>query len=171
MEEQKTENTPEEKIKVFIINNEQVMFDYDVAEFFEVTIEKLKEVTAQNPDRFPDDFIYQPSQREFEHLKEDFPNSNLALHQSTPNGYTEGGLAMLSGLLNTGPAIDYSVAVTRLFAELNKASQQDIELNQRVLSLEKRFDEQLIAMNEALSNIKTDPSINRSPIGYKSKKG
>lgn len=153
-----------------MINNEQIMFEYDVAEFFKTTVNNILSIVKENPNHFPDDFIYHLTEREFQLLIEQFPNSNLQKQVYIPLGFTDSGMAMLSAYINTNEAIDYHVSVIRMFNDFNKTSKELSNIDLRITSLEYRMEEQFEAMNDALDKICKNNNINRSPIGFKSNK-
>ncbi|MCC7050751.1 MAG: ORF6N domain-containing protein [Bacteroidia bacterium] len=94
--EENNNQSSNELITAFNINNDQIMFEYDVAEFFNVNTETVLQVVKNNPNRFPDDFLYHLTNREYDALCEQFPNSNLKKTTNIPLGFTEPGMAMLS---------------------------------------------------------------------------
>jgi len=105
-----TENTsvliPDEIIsnKIFLIREEKVMLDRDLAELYGVSTGNLNIAVKRNIKRFPEDFMFQLYPEEFEILKFQFGTSSWGGTRNLPFAFTEQGVAMLSGILNvTGP--------------------------------------------------------------------
>jgi hypothetical protein len=172
-EETKNSNTPENKneiVKIFKFNNDQVMFEYDVADFFKVSVQEVLDVVKKNSNRFPDDFLLNLTQREYNILCQEFSNSNLTKQNYIPLGFTDSGLAMLSCFLNTNEAIDYNVSVIRMFSDLSRTSSDVLAIEQRINSIEVQMAHQFDAMNQALDGLCQSNNLNRNPIGFKSKK-
>lgn len=164
-----TENK-NEIVKVFKFSNDQVMFEYDVAEFFKVSVQELLDVVKKNSNRFPDDFLLNLTQREYNILCTEFPNSNLTKQNYIPLGFTDSGLAMLSCFINTNEAIDYNVSVIRMFTDLSRTSSDVMAIEQRINSIEVQMAQQFDAMNQALDGLCQTNNLDRNPIGFKSKK-
>ena len=70
---------PEESIikKIFVIRNKKVMLDMDLAELYGVETKVLKRQIRRNPERFPDDFMFELSKKEFNNLRSQFVTSSL----------------------------------------------------------------------------------------------
>lgn len=169
MAEETNNNSKPEFVKLFRINNDQVMFEYDVAEFFKVQVSDVLKAVENNRDRFPDDFLLTLTNREFEMLSTDFPNSNLKKQDYIPLGFTDSGLAMLSAFLNTNEALDYHVSVIRMFTDLSKTSTDVLAMEQRINSIEIQMAQQFDAMNQTLDGLCQTNNLSRTPIGFKSK--
>ena len=100
--------------RILLIRGHRVMLDSDLAELYEVTTKRLNEQVRRNIKRFPPDFMFQLSREEFDFLRS--PNATLKTARGQhrkylPYAFTEQGVAMLSGVLNSGCAIDVNVAI------------------------------------------------------------
>lgn len=161
----------ENKTITFEIDDQKVMFDIDVAEYFATTVEEIHKVLKGNVDRFPDDFIFEFTPREYEKFRKAFPEKRFLELKTMPLGLTEGGLAMLSSLLKTGEAIDYNVSVIRLFVKMARVSTNTELMEQRIATLEGHVQEQFEQMMDALQQFNSRGAGNggdsRTPIGYK----
>lgn len=95
--------------KIYEVRGQKVMLDRDLAELYNVTTSNLNKAVKRNIRRFPDDFMFQLTKAEFDELKTNliFQNgtSNWGGTRKLPYAFTEQGLAMLSGLLNSDIAI------------------------------------------------------------------
>lgn len=95
VEEQKVLN------RIYIIRNEKVMLDSDLAEMYGVETKRLNEQVKRNLKRFPSDFMFELSNKEFENLKSHFATSSWGGRRNLPRAFTEQGIAMLSSILNS----------------------------------------------------------------------
>ena len=120
------------------------MLDRDLAELYCVTTSNLNKAVRRNIKRFPEDFMFQLNQTEFDELR-----SNLIFQNGTsswggtrklPYAFTEQGLAMLSGLLNSDIAIQVNINIMRAFVAIRRmVTMNPVAL--RLSSLERNFDE------------------------------
>ena len=168
------------------------MLDRDLAELYCVTTSNLNKAVKRNIRRFPEDFMFQLNQTEFDELKSNliFQNgtSNWGGTRKLPYAFTEQGLAMLSGLLNSDIAIQVNINIMRAFVAIRKmVSANPVAL--RLSNLEKNFEElkqdleeiftdyndinedtraQLDAINAALADLQTSAKKNtgRKRIGF-----
>ena len=122
--------------KIYEIRGVKVMLDRDLAELYQVTTGNLNKAVKRNIRRFPPDFMFQLTKDEFEFLKQSliFQNgiSNEELKTGSgilrtgrggvrqlPYAFTEQGLAMLSGILNSDTAIEVNIAIMRAFVAIH----------------------------------------------------
>ena len=110
--------------KIFEIRGQRVMLDRDLAELYQVTTGNLNKAVKRNIRRFPPDFMFQLTKDEFVKLKNDliFQNgiSNWGGTRKLPYAFTEQGLAMLSGILNSDIAIDVNISIMRAFVAIRR---------------------------------------------------
>ena len=88
-----------------MIRDMKVMLDRDLAELYGVETKRLNERVKRNIKRFPDDFMFQLSSKEFSDLKSQIATSNWGGVRKLPYAFTEQGVAMLSSVLNSKRAI------------------------------------------------------------------
>ena len=130
------------------------MLDFDLAELYQVSTSALNQSVKRNAIRFPPDFMFQITQEEFDSLKSQIVTSSWGGTRKLPNAFTEQGLAMLSGVLNSDTAIDMNIRVMRAFVSMRAFLLNGniaAELNQlhcRVKKLERTSDETLEAIND-----------------------
>ena len=142
------------KNKIYEIRGQQVMLDFDLAELYQVSTSALNQSVKRNAKRFPPDFMFQITQEEFDSLKSQIVTSSWGGTRKLPNAFTEQGLAMLSGVLNSDTAIDMHIRVMRAFVSLRAfllTGNLAADLNQfpfRVTKLEKPSDETLAAITD-----------------------
>ena len=110
---------------IYEIRGVKVMLDKDLADLYHVTTGNLNKAVKRNQKRFPLDFMFQLNQEEFQKLKENliFQNgiSNWGGTRKLPYAFTEQGLAMLSGLLNSDIAINVNINIMRAFVQMRQA--------------------------------------------------
>lgn len=179
--------------KIYEIRGQKVMLDRDLAGMYNVSTSNLNKAVKRNIKRFPEDFMFQLTQGEFDELKTNliFQNgtSSWGGTRKLPHAFTEQGLAMLSGLLNSDIAIQVNINIMRAFVAIRKmVSANPVTL--RLSTLEKNFEElkqdleeifadyndinedtraQLDAINIALANLQSDKKniSHRKRIGFK----
>ena len=84
--------------KIYLIRGQKVMIDSDLSELYQVETKRLNEQVSRNIERFPDDFMFQLTQDEFENLKSQIATSSWGGRRKLPYAFTEQGVAMLSGV-------------------------------------------------------------------------
>lgn len=177
--------------KIYEIRGQKVMLDRDLAELYNVTTSNLNKAVKRNIRRFPDDFMFQLTKAEFDELKTNliFQNgtSNWGGTRKLPYAFTEQGLAMLSGLLNSDIAIKVNVNIMRAFVAIRQMITDNSPLK-RLSTLEKNFNElkqdlekifadyndinedtraQIEAINTTLAELQAKPkNTPRSPVGF-----
>ena len=178
---------------IYEIRGVKVMLDKDLADLYHVTTGNLNKAVKRNQKRFPLDFMFQLNQEEFQKLKENliFQNgiSNWGGTRKLPYAFTEQGLAMLSGLLNSDIAINVNINIMRAFVQMrqalitiNNAQLQLEQIRSEVKQLRIDMDEtlhnqndinestraQLDAISTALAELQAKPSETktRKPIGF-----
>ena len=91
--------------KIYEIRGQKVMLDRDLAALYQVEVRALNQAVKRNMKRFPPDFMFQLEAEEWEILKSQFVISSWGGVRKLPYAFTEQGLAMLSGILNSDIAI------------------------------------------------------------------
>ena len=116
---------PEEVVlsKIYLIRGVKVMFDRDLAELYNVETKYLKRQVRRNLNRFPNDFMFQLNEDEFNNWRSQFVTSNksdkMGLRYS-PFVFTEQGVAQLSSVLNSERAISVNIQIIRLFTKMRQ---------------------------------------------------
>ena len=126
--------------KIYEIRGERVMLDRDIAALYNVETKVLNQAVKRNIKRFPEDFMFQLSKTEFQIWKSQIVTSNsdkMGLRRP-PYAFTEQGVAMLSGILNSDIAIDTNIKIIRAFVaianriyeilEAKKMTQKDLAM-------------------------------------------
>lgn len=119
-----------------IIRNQKVILDADIAAFYRTETRVLNQAVKRNLDRFPDDFMFQLSKDEWEHLKSQSVTSSWGGRRTPPFAFTEQGVAMLSSVLNSKEAIAVNIAIMRVFVQIRQWSIHYDELKLRLNEIE-----------------------------------
>jgi ORF6N domain len=103
--------------KIFLIRGHRVMIDRDLAEMYGVETRTLNQSVKRSLERFPEDFMFQLSEREFQDWKSQIviSNSNNMGLRKRPFAFSELGVAMLSSVLNSKTAIQINIGIMRAF--------------------------------------------------------
>ena len=109
--------------KIYEIRGQKVMLDSDLAELYQVTTSNLNKAVKRNLKRFPPDFMFQLTEEEWQALR--FQNGIIKKGRGEhtkylPHAFTEQGLAMLSGLLNSDIAIHVNINIMRAFVAVRQ---------------------------------------------------
>ncbi|MBK8806425.1 MAG: ORF6N domain-containing protein [Bacteroidales bacterium] len=125
--------------KIFTIRGLQVMLDRDLAEIYTITTGRLNEQVKRNADRFPDDFMFQLTEKDWEILKsQNAISSEHGGRRKLPYVFTEQGVASLSGVLKSETAAKVHVAIMRAFVEMRKLIANHSGLLQRIEGIERK---------------------------------
>lgn len=144
--------------KIHEIRGQRVILDRDLAELYQVTTGNLNKSVKRNIRRFPSDFMFQLSKEEFDKLKSDlifqFGISRWGGTRKLPYAFTEQGVAMLSGILNSDIAIDMNIAIMRAFVAIRRmtAALPPTNANADIAQLRQDFEELKFDIEEILSN-------------------
>lgn len=164
--------------KIITIRDEKVILDIHLAELYEVETRVLKQAVRRNLNRFPADFMYELTEAEInEVVSQNVIPSKSYLGGAVPFAFTENGVAMLSGVLNSKKAIDINIAIMRAFTMLRKTLllQKDIiqVINQIRLKLQEH-DNNILLIFEYLKQFeeakqKELDQATRKRIGFKTR--
>ena len=128
------------------------MLDFDLAELYEVQTKSLNLAVKRNLKRFPVDFMFQISKSEWDSLR--FQNETSKSRGGTrylPYAFTEQGLAMLSGILNSDKAIEVNIAIMRAFVFIRQYALSHKDLTDKLKALEGKYDKQFGDVYEAMN--------------------
>ncbi|MEO7983513.1 MAG: ORF6N domain-containing protein [Bacteroidota bacterium] len=175
--------------RIYEIRGERVMLDRDLAALYETETKALNLAVKRNIKRFPKDFMFQLTKEEFEALRfqiETLEKSNsLRLQNETSNkrggtrylpyAFTEQGVAMLSGILNSDRAINMNIAIMRAFVEVRKVLVKQTGIREQLKEIKERLrehDTQLNQLYDAMENLLDEKAAQRKweereRIGFK----
>lgn len=138
--------------KIYDIRGQKVMLDYDLAELYEVETKNLNLSVKRNINRFPSDFMFQLTNLEWQSLRLQIETSKgRGGTRYLPYAFTEQGLAMLSGILNSEKAIAVNIAIMRAFVFMRQYALTHKDLTEKLLELETRYDKQFNDVYDAIN--------------------
>jgi ORF6N domain len=156
------------KSKIFEIRGYKVILDYDLAMLYEIETKVLKQAVRRNIGRFPIDFMFELTEKEFYSLRSQIVTSNRGGSRYMPFAFTEQGIAMLSSILNSEKAIKINIAIMRTFVTVRQFSLNYDELKSRIEEIEIQFPDIYKALNYLVDKDKDSKEIiERNKIGYK----
>jgi hypothetical protein len=139
--------------KIYEIRGKKVMLDFDLAEMYEVETRILNQAVKRNIDIFPDDFMFQLTQKEWEMNSSQFVMSSLKHRGSSylPKAFTEYGVTMLANVLKSKKARQTSIAIVRAFIALKQFVLNYNELADKLKELENKYNKQFKDVYEAIN--------------------
>ena len=162
---------PVERIekKIFLIRSQKIMVDSDLAELYEVETKQLKRQVRRNISRFPDDFMFELTQDEYqEYLRCQIGTLKRGQHSKyLPYAFTENGVAMLSTVLNSERAIEVNIQIMRAFTKLRALLATHEDLKRKIEAMEKKYDKQFKIVFDVIKKL-LEPATNnnRQKIGF-----
>ncbi len=143
--------------KIYTIRGLQIMLDKDLAELYQVETKNLNKAVKRNIERFPNNFMFQLTQNEYDNLRLQFGTSSLDNDLNSqimplenveikehggrrylPYAFTEQGVAMLSAILRSKIAIEVSIQIIDTFVQMKKLISTNSLLFQRLELLEQK---------------------------------
>ena len=137
--------------KIYEVRDQKIMLDFDLAQLYEVETKRLKEAVRRNINRFPTDFMFELSKKEYNSLRSQFATSKRGGIRYMPFAFTEQGVAMLASVLNSPKAIEVNIQIVRAFVFIRKYALTHNEITKKLAELENRFDRQFKDVYEALN--------------------
>lgn len=164
--------------KIYFIRDEKVMLDSDLAELYGVETKRLNEQVKRNIDRFPEDFMFQLTDAEFENLKSQIATSSWGGRRTLPYVFTGHGVLMLSSVLNSDLAIKVNIQIMRVYTKVRNMLATHKDLLLKFEQFETRLtdhDDKIILIFEYLKQLEKARQEeleyrNRQQIGYKRNK-
>ena len=155
------------KSRIYTIRNKEVMLDEDLAKLYEVDTKVFNQAVKRNIERFPDDFRFQLTEKEYESLRSQFVTLKNARGQHRkylPYVFTEQGLYMLSAVLKSSVAIEVSIEIMRTFTKMREFSMHYNKLARQIMELERKHDKKFKEVFKRLDEIvsetqKTDEKV------------
>ena len=142
------------------LRHEKVMLDSDLAELYDVPVKALNQAVKRNQERFPEDFMFQLSAAEVEHLTHS-RSQTVTLKRGMnvkyrPYAFTEQGVAMLSSVLRSERAVEVNIAIMRTFVQLRRLMDSNRGLAKKIEALEQKYDEQFAVVFDAIKQLVAD---------------
>jgi ORF6N domain len=162
--------------KIYEIRGQKVMLDFDLAELYKVETKRLNEQVKRNLERFPKDFMFKLTTKEWEYMRSQivtisdestgnwsqFATSSKKHRGKTylPYAFTEHGVTMLASILRSENAVKMNIAIVRAFITLRQLAIQHKDLATQLGQLQQemyeRFgehDTQLATIYKAIENM------------------
>lgn len=157
--------------RIYFIRGIKVMLDRDLAELYEVETRVLNQAVRRHMKRFPEDFMFQLTKTEFNNLKSQFVISSWGGVRKMPLAFTEQGVAMLSGILNSDKAIEVNIQIMRAFIKLRHMILEHDELKRELDELRKEMNERFQIVFTVLDKLVTEDEETKRKIGFIEPKG
>ena len=163
---------PEQAVesKIFMIRGHKLMIDRDLAELYGVRTRVLNQAVRRNIDRFPEDFIFSLTREEILNLSQIVISSKIK-HAPNVFAFTEQGVAMLSGVLNSKRAVRVNIQIMRAFVKLRQILSINKELAYKLDELERKtekHDVEIHAIFEAIRKLMAPAPVKPKPqIGFR----
>jgi phage regulator Rha-like protein len=160
--------------KIYIIRNQKVMLDRDLAELYGVETKRLKEAVRRNIARFPEDFMFEMTDEEFQIWRTQIASSKSDSKglRYAPFCFTEQGVTMLSCILNSEKAILVNIQIIRAFARIRETllTHKDILLQlEKLENTSSKHSAEIKYIFDVLKKLIEKPKEERVMIGYKKK--
>jgi phage regulator Rha-like protein len=163
--------------RIYEIRGERVMLDFDLAQLYEVETKALNQSVKRNSKRFPQDFMFRLTIGEWQSIRSQSVTASQGKRNTgiTPYAFTEQGVAMLSGILNSDKAINMNIAIMRAFVEIRKIALSQHNLKTQLKEIKERLgehDAQLSQIYDAMENLLDEKGAqrkweDRERIGFK----
>ena len=157
--------------KIHEIRGCKVMLDFDLAEIYEVETRVLNQAVKRNIKRFPTDFMFQLTIKEWNSISSQFVMTSRAKRPKSacPLAFTEHGATMLSSVLRSDVAIDASILVVRAFVAVRQFALDYAELNQKLERFMIETNMQFNDVYQAITELAAQKTLSDKPmpqIGY-----
>ena len=158
--------------KIYFIRGKRVMLDSDLSELYGVQTKFVNLAVKRNKPRFPGDFMFQLTPKEAESLRLQNATSKKGRGGSRylPYAFTQEGVAMLSGVLNSPRAIQANVLIMRTFTKLREMIATNELIRQKIEELERKYEKHnhqfKIVFNAIRELLEPKPHKPKKPIGF-----
>ena len=159
---------PSERIesRILLIRGQKVLLDRDLAGLYGVETRILNRAVRRNADRFPGDFMFALSREEITRISQIGTSLEQIKYSKSVMVFTEQGVAMLSGLLNSPRAIAVNIEIMRAFVRLRQLVATHAELARRLSALERKYDAHFKAVFDAIRGLMALPPARKGEIGF-----
>jgi hypothetical protein len=158
---------------ILFLRGQKVILDADLARLYGATTRRLNEQVKRNRERFPEDFMFQPTAEEKSEVVATCDHlSSLKFSPVLPYAFPEHGAIMAASVLNTPRAIETSVFVVRAFVGLRQMISTHEKLARKLTELEQRLDvhdEKIEGIIDAIRTLMAPPEKPKKRIGFEVK--
>ena len=152
---------------IYVVRGQKVMLDSELAILYGVETKTLVRAVKRNQDRFPEDFMFQLQDPEWENLRYQIgTSSSWGGRRFAPYVFTEQGVAMLSSVLNSARAVQVNIGIMRAFVKLRQMLASNAELARKLAAMEKKYDAQFKVVFDAIRQLMSPPEKPKREIGF-----
>jgi len=146
------------ELVILTLRGQRVMLSSDLAVLYGVETKVLMQAVKRNSERFPSDFMFQLDQDEWSDLRSQIVTSTRGGTRYAPHAFTEQGIAMLSSVLRSPPAVQVNMEIMRAFVRLRRMLNEHQELSRRIDEMEGRYDRQFRSVFDAIRQLMMPPA-------------
>ena len=156
---------------IFQFRGFKVMVDTDLAMLYGVQTKVLKQQVKRNPERFPEDFMFELSKIEKDELVTNCDRLSILKHSSVnPLVFTEQGVSMLSSVLHSEKAIKINIEIMRAFARYRALLRENEELKKEILKLDSKLNQAFKYLLDRIDALHQKSNTPMRPVGFKIEK-
>ena len=150
---------------IYTVRGNRVMFDFDLAQLYQVETRVLNQAVKRNIERFPEDFMFQLNETEWESISSQFVTTSRMKRpkSSLPYVFTEHGVIMLSSVLRSAVAVQTSIEISRAFIAMRNYIVQNhqvtaelAEIRARLEMLERNDEDNMAAVNDLSEDMRKE---------------
>ena len=161
--------------KIYLIREQKVMLDRHLAELYDVETKVLNQAVRRNSERFPKDFMFQLTKKEWESIRSQFVTLEAGrgkYPKYLPYVFTEQGVAMLSSVLKSETAIRVNIQIIRVFTKMRELLLTHKDILLQLQKIEKKLtghDQDIQLIFQYLKQLLNPPQLPRNKIGFRRK--
>jgi hypothetical protein len=161
--------------KVYLIRNQKVMLDADLAALYGVETKVFNQAVKRNIGRFPKDFMFVLSKKESTALRSQIVTLETGRGKYSKylsKVFTEQGVAMLSSVLNSETAIRMNIRIIRIFTKMRELLMTHKDILQQLEKMEAKLtahDGDIVVIFNYLKQLLDPPPVPRKKIGFRRK--
>lgn len=158
--------------KIYFIRNQKVMLDRDLALLYEVETRVINQQVKRNINRFPENFMFQLDEKEYENLRSQIVTSSWGGSRRLPYAFTEHGILQLANVLKSDRATQMSIKIIEVFVSLRDYLLTNLNLKLELEAIKKKLvnhDKNIELVFSYLDELiqKEEIKTERTKIGYK----
>ncbi len=130
--------------KIYLVRDQKVMLDRDLAELYGVETRVLKQAVKRNIARFPSDFMFEMTHQELEQWRAEFATTTSERKgiRYAPFCFSEQGVTMLSCVLNSDRAIQLNIQIVRIFSKIREVLSDTLSIKLDIEEIKKKLENQ-----------------------------
>lgn len=157
--------------RIQVIRGHKVMLDEDLADLYGIETRRLNEQVKRNPERFPEDFMFQLTEAESSNLMSQSATSSWGGRRTLPYAFTEHGVLMLSSVLSSPTAVQVNIQIMRVYTKLREMLLTHKDILLKLDQMEKEVTGHGVEIRmifDALRRLmESPPAETRKRIGYR----